>query len=80
MRFQLTTEAMTTLRTGSLIERIRVFRDATNWNLKMSKDACEAIMSGRMKIEEFFTPKTPCPHCEGTGFVKAPPLEEEGGT
>jgi len=51
MKFALTEEEMATLKTGSLIERIRVFRYATNWNLKMSKDACEAIMAGRMKIE-----------------------------
>ncbi len=71
MKFQLTNEDMATLRTGSLIERIRVFRNATGWSLKMSKDACEAIMQGRMKIEEFFVPKHPCPTCGGSGFVTA---------
>lgn len=70
MKFELTNEDMTTLRNGTLIERIRVFRNATGWNLKMSKDACESIISGRMKIEEFFTPKHPCPTCGGSGFVK----------
>ncbi len=71
MKFQLTEADMATLRTGTLIERIRVFRNATGWGLKMSKDACEAIIEGRMQIEEFFSPKNPCPHCGGTGFVKA---------
>jgi hypothetical protein len=70
MKFELTADEMNALKTGSLIERIRIFRNATGWSLRMSKDACEAIMSGRMKIEEFFTPKSPCPHCGGTGFVK----------
>lgn len=69
MKFQLTEADMATLRTGSLIERIRVFRNATGWDLKMSKDACESIIAGRMKIEEFFVPKHPCPTCGGSGFV-----------
>lgn len=71
MKFELNNEDLTTLRTGTLIDRIRVFQRATNWSLKRSEDACEAIMiGGRIKIEEFFTPKHPCPAVGGSGFVK----------
>jgi len=69
MKFQLSESDMATLKAGSLIERIRVFRSVTGWDLRMAKEACEAIIAGRMKLEEFFIPKSPCPACQGTGFV-----------
>jgi len=78
MKFELTEEEMRILRTGTLIERIRVYRNAMGCGLKEAKDACEKIMYGGVRIEDFFTPKKPCGHCAGTGFMKSS-VGESGG-
>lgn len=71
LKFKITLEDREAILHASLIDGIKIFRSYSHFGLKDAKEAVEALRSGRMKLEDFFEPKEPCSHCNGTGFVSS---------
>lgn len=52
----------------SLVDAIRVFRGLTGFGLKEAHELVVSFREGGRRLEDFFRPAHPCPHCGGTGF------------